>query len=65
MGRKKDYGPKEAGQQFEEIEKAQRKLGRNVIRNTEKSRARDKSELKELGRDVLKRRRSRRQQTGD
>jgi hypothetical protein len=55
MGRKKEYGPKDPGQQFEEIQDAQRKKGRDVIRRIDKSKQRDKEELKQLADRELQR----------
>jgi hypothetical protein len=54
MGKKKkDYDAKEPGQQFEEIEATQRKLGREVIHNIEKSEQADKEELKQSADEAL------------
>jgi len=53
MGKKKDYGPKEPGQQYEEIQRAQRRRGHSAIGNIEKSKQRDKDELKDLGDEAL------------
>ncbi len=71
MAKKRDYGKKEPGQQLEEIEEAQREYRRKTRRNRgkakpkmprkkidviEKSKQRDKEELKKLGDDALKHR---------
>ena len=51
MGKKKDYDPKVPGQQLEEIQDAQRKYRqqRDFDIPIEKSKQRDKQELKQLG----------------
>jgi hypothetical protein len=59
MVRKKPYGPKEPGQQYDEIEKAQRRLGRDRIGNIDKSKQRDKEELKRFADEALERLRQR------
>lgn len=51
MGKKEDYDPKVPGQQLEEIQDAQRKYRqqRDFDIPIEKSKQRDKQELKQLG----------------
>jgi hypothetical protein len=71
MAKKRDYDEKEPGQQFEEIEEAQRVYRRKTRRNRgkgkpkkprkkidviEKSKQRDKEELRKLGNDARKNR---------
>jgi len=59
MRKNKDGSLKLPGQQFDEIERAQRKLRRGRIRSIKGSKSRDKKELEELGHDALKTIRSR------
>jgi hypothetical protein len=69
MAKKRDYDEKEPGQQFEEIEEAQRNYRRQTRRTRgkgkdkktgkkidfiEKSKQRDEEELRKLGDDALK-----------
>lgn len=60
--KKKRYVPKDPGQQFEEIEAAQRKLGHNAINSIQGSKKADDQELKHLGGEALEALRKRRQQ---
>jgi hypothetical protein len=62
MGKKKDYDQKVPGQQYEEIEAAQRKLGRDKIGNIQRSKDADKRALKHLGEEALERFRKRKKQ---
>lgn len=65
MGKKKDFGPKEPGQQYEEIKNAQRQQGHERLRNIDKSKQRDKEELKGLGEEALEQLRRRKQDQDD
>ena len=62
MAKKRDFDPKAPGQQYEEIQNAQRKQGRKRIRTNDKSKQRDKEELKRLADDAAERRRKRSEQ---
>jgi hypothetical protein len=59
MAKKKDYDPKESGQNFEEIERAQRKLGHEEIGRIDKSAQRDREELKQLADEAMQKLRER------
>lgn len=60
--RKKDYDPRAPGQQFEEIEAAQRQLGHDAISSIQGSKQADKEELKQLGDEALEAFRKKKQQ---
>jgi hypothetical protein len=54
MGKKKDFDPKEPGQQYEEIIEAQQWKGHDAIGRIQKSKDRDQEELDQLADDALK-----------
>ncbi len=59
MAKKKDYDPKEPGQNFDEIQRAQRKLGHDEIGRIDKSAQRDREELKQLADEAMQKLRQR------
>jgi len=59
MAKKKDYDPKEPGQNFDEIQRAQRKLGHEEIGRIDKSAQRDREELKQLADEAMQKLRQR------
>jgi hypothetical protein len=61
----KQYAPKEPGQQFAEIEAAQRKLGRSSIQSIQGSKSKDKQELQRLAEEALEKLRRRKQKQGE